>query len=132
MSYLVFLSKTHNSSLTLVGFVHSPQGLADNFTWKDGKGLHYTSTGHTRRMLREPPNTLHKSVLKWNRVLAWDLNLEVIWRNIWKPYLLGQTIVFSGKSCIMSLPQTTGAFQELVEMTRLPGAWPALLDTTKT
>lgn len=29
---------------------------------------------------------LHKSVLKWDRVLAWDPKLEIIWHNICRPY----------------------------------------------
>lgn len=67
-----------SEALSILGFANSSQGMSDAYCWADGKQIHYTSTCHMRRLLKAPPLTLHKSVLKWERAVAWDPKPDII------------------------------------------------------
>lgn len=66
----------------VVGSALGAVGDVDDNIWADGRLICQMSTSHMRRLQATKEVTKHISIQKWERLLGYELDVDLLWQSI--------------------------------------------------
>lgn len=103
-------TKSRTSQRTVIDLADSMVGIADFFTWQDGR-----SFLSLRRLMGDKVLAIHSSMVKWQQQIHSTENPDKLWRIIWVLHCSPKENASFGKWPIGSLLPTVGAFQTFLK-----------------